>query len=169
MTDQPTPKQSAINAATHLLHSYSMGPDDLRPGVAAAIVKAVTVALATGEWSPDVKYDGTADTIETICNRCHGPNITWSAPSPLWNEVMRGGDINGPWQYGELICPICFARFAEAAGIADLWRFDAARVNVPLTTVTPSGRTWNAETWLWEDAADGTQAEPSSEQDGAAA
>lgn len=87
---------------------------------------------------------------EDYCHRCSGPNISWSAPSPLWNEVMRGGDINGPWQYGEIICPTCFAILAEAAGVAQRWRVYAERVNVPLATVTPSGRVWNPETWLWE-------------------
>lgn len=53
---EQTPKQVAIDAATFLLHSYSMGDRDQRPWVAQAIVRAVTVALTTGKWANDVKY-----------------------------------------------------------------------------------------------------------------
>lgn len=90
---------------------------------------------------------------EDCCNRCGGPNVPWTAPSPLWNQVMRGGHINGDDQFGGIVCPSCFATLAELAGIADLWRFDATRVKVPLQTVTPSGRVWDAETWLWTEPA----------------
>lgn len=88
---------------------------------------------------------------EEFCHRCGGPNVSWRAPSPLWNQVMRGGCINGPTQFNDLICPTCFAVLAEAAGIADIWRFHPERINVPLQLVTPSGRTWNDQTWLWDD------------------
>lgn len=89
---------------------------------------------------------------EDYCHRCGGPNISWSAPSPLWNQVMRGGSINGPWQWDEIICPLCFAELA--AGIADLWEFRARRVHVELETVTPSGRVWSDEVGLWIDPND---------------
>lgn len=89
---------------------------------------------------------------ERICHRCGGPNVhAWTAPSPLWNQVMRDGDINGPWKYNEIICPVCFAQLAEEQGIASFWRFYAERVHVELATTTPSGRVWNPQTWLWED------------------
>lgn len=90
---------------------------------------------------------------EETCRRCGGQNIDWAAPSPLWNAVMRGGSINGPWQFSEIICPSCFAILAEGSGIASGWRLDATDVQVELETVTPSGRTWNPDTWLWEDPA----------------
>lgn len=91
---------------------------------------------------------------ESYCHRCGGPNFTWSAPSPLWNHVMRGGSIDGPWQWDEIICPVCFVQLAEAAGMASSWRLYAERVNVELETVTPSGRAWNPDTWLWGDPVD---------------
>lgn len=56
-TTEPTPKQVALGAATFLLHAYSAGLHDMRPALAQALVKAVTVALTMGEWKPDVKYD----------------------------------------------------------------------------------------------------------------
>lgn len=87
---------------------------------------------------------------EDTCHRCGGPNLTWFAPSPLWNEVMRGGDINGADLFDGIVCPTCFAVLAEEAGIAQFWRFSAGRVHRPLQTVTPSGRVWNEGTWLWD-------------------
>lgn len=89
---------------------------------------------------------------ERFCNRCGGPNVhAWSAPSPLWNQVMRAGDINAPEIFGGIVCTVCFAALAEEQGIAELWRFYAERVHVELATVTPSGRVWNPQTWLWEE------------------
>lgn len=89
---------------------------------------------------------------EQVCHRCLGPNVSWVAPSPLWNEVMRGGDINGPWQYGEIICPTCFAVLAEAAGVATgSWMLRPDKVHVLLQTVTPSARVWNEATQLWDE------------------
>lgn len=87
------------------------------------------------------------------CNRCGGRNIQWSAPSPLWNEVMRGGSINGIPLFNDCVCPICFVLLAEEQGIASRWRLHAERVAVPLETVTPTGRIWDEKTWLWRSAA----------------
>lgn len=87
---------------------------------------------------------------EAICVRCGGTNPVWTAPSPLWNEVMRGGDINGREQYAGIVCPSCFANLGTEAGIAGGWRLIACDVHVELQTVTPSGRVWNEATWLWE-------------------
>jgi len=94
---------------------------------------------------------------EADCHLCGGPNIAWSAPSPLWNAVMRGGSINGEELHDGIVCPVCFATLAEAAGIADLWKFSAKRVHVDLETVTPSGRVWDEVTWMWREP---DQAEP---------
>lgn len=89
---------------------------------------------------------------EAFCGRCGGTNPQWVAPSPLWNAVMRGGSINGGQELcGGIVCPSCFANLATEAGIANDWRLTAEDVRAPLETVTPSGRVWNSETWLWED------------------
>lgn len=91
---------------------------------------------------------------ERTCRRCNGRNMAngrWAAASPLWNAIMRDGSIDGEWKYNEIICPLCFAELAEEQGIATDWRVDARTVNVELETVTPSGRVWNDETWLWEE------------------
>lgn len=89
------------------------------------------------------------DNDETYCHLCLGPNIVWCAPSPLWNEVMRGGDIDAPDLHDGIVCPVCFGTIAEKAGIAFRWRLDSPDVKVPLTTVTPSGRIWDDEEYLW--------------------
>lgn len=107
--------------------------------VGRASIATIRAMLACADTSP-----------ERYCWRCGGPNVPWSAPSPLWNEVMRGGDINGSEIHNGIICPTCFAVLAEAAGVAKLWRLYAERVLVPLATVAPSGRVWNPETWLWK-------------------
>lgn len=90
---------------------------------------------------------------EAVCRRCGGPNVSWFAPSPLWNAVMRGGSIDGPWEFGELICPTCFCVLAEERGVACDWRLHAQAIKVELETVTPSGRVWDAAADLWRDAA----------------
>ncbi len=89
---------------------------------------------------------------EDYCHRCGGPNIkTWFADSPLWNQVMRGGSINGHEPFNGIICPICFAALAKEQGVATHWRLVAKDVQVELETVTPSGRVWNDTTHLWEE------------------
>ena len=89
---------------------------------------------------------------ETWCHRCGGPNRAWYAPSPLWNAVMRGGSIDGPSEFDDLICPTCFMVLAEERGVAETWRLDARAVHVDLELTTPSGRTWDAECDLWRAA-----------------
>jgi hypothetical protein len=90
---------------------------------------------------------------EDTCGRCGGPNVSWVAPSPLWNAVMRAGDINGPDLYGGIVCPTCFARLAERQGVAFGWRLYATGVLTELATVTPSGRRWDEASWLWVEEA----------------
>lgn len=86
------------------------------------------------------------------CQRCGGENPSWSAPSPLWNAVMRGGSINDGPEFGDMVCAACFMVRAEERGVANTWRLVAVNVNVELETVTPSGRVWDAEKWLWIEA-----------------
>lgn len=83
------------------------------------------------------------------CNRCERDYRMWHAPSPLWNAVMRGGCIDGPWEFSEMICPNCFMEMAEDRGVADGFRVVADNVRVPLQTVTPSGRVWDDKRQLW--------------------
>ncbi len=85
------------------------------------------------------------------CKRCGHENAIWSAPSPLWNAVMRGDCINGKAVFGDMVCAACFMALAEAKGIATLFRVTAEKVNVPLQTVTPSGRVWDDTAWVWLD------------------
>ena len=88
---------------------------------------------------------------EDYCHRCGGPNVTWSAPSPLWNQIMRGGSINGDWEFDEIICPTCFCVLGEERGVATFFRVGSDEALVPLETVTPTGRIWSDEVGLWLD------------------
>ncbi len=103
---------------------------------------------------------------ESMCHRCGGPNRPWSAPSPLWNEVMRGGSINGDEIYHGIVCPTCFMVLAEEKGVADLWHLHPRRVHVDLEIVTPSGRVWDDKTWMWVEPSELCDWWP--ERDGAA-
>lgn len=89
---------------------------------------------------------------ESYCHRCKRAFIWWSAPSPLWNQVVRGGDIGGDETF-QVLCPCCFADLAEEQGIASFWRFTADRVHVPLQTVTPGGSVWNETRQMWHHPA----------------
>jgi hypothetical protein len=53
---------------------------------------------------------------EAFCQRCRRPNITWHAPSALWN---RAEPDNG------ILCPVCFAQDARAIGVL-VWRLEPA-------------------------------------------
>jgi hypothetical protein len=92
------------------------------------------------------------------CRRCGCDNPPWHAPSPLWNKVMRGGSINGEPAYEDMVCATCFMVLAEKRGIATIWRVHALEVKVPLETVTPSGRVWSEDQFLWVDGSDGEKA-----------
>lgn len=97
---------------------------------------------------------------EETCHRCGRDFIFWTAPSPLWNEVMRAGDINHPGAepYRGIVCPTCFMLLAEKAGVATSWRVYGATVFRHLQTVTPEGRVWNPQTWLFDDPAEAVPA-----------
>lgn len=85
------------------------------------------------------------------CRKCGRDNPSWSAPSPLWNAVMRGGSVDGNPIHDDLVCPSCFIGLAMDAGIASGWRLIATDVNVLLETVTPSGRVWDDAAFLWDE------------------
>jgi hypothetical protein len=120
--------------------------------------KEVQVSPSTGDEGGTHPHD--APPIpphpESYCHRCDGLNITWSAPSPLWNEVMRGGSINGDEIHDGIVCPVCFARMAEDTGVVSRagWKLSADRVLVELETVTPSGRVWSEEQHRWVEPRD---------------
>lgn len=47
---------------------------------------------------------------EATCEDCQGPNVTWFAPSWVWNIATRDMRLL-------ILCPVCFIRRAEEAGI----------------------------------------------------
>lgn len=84
------------------------------------------------------------------CRRCGGPNVAWSAASPLWNYVMRGNDINGTPLFDDLVCMPCFVRLAVDAGLPTHgWRLTLHPEPDGLIYETPSGRVWDEGSFLW--------------------
>lgn len=45
---------------------------------------------------------------ENFCWQCGNPNPTWYAPNEFWNKLCE--------KY-EIICPVCFQKRADKAGI----------------------------------------------------
>ena len=64
---------------------------------------------------------------------------------------MRGGSINGEPLFEDMVCATCFMVLAEGKGIASVWRVQALEVSAELETVTPSGRVWDEDKYLWVD------------------
>ena len=85
------------------------------------------------------------------CQRCRKANeaATWFVPSPLWNRVMRGNDINAEARFGDLVCMRCFIRCAVEAEVVGTWRLTVDPLPDDLIYKTPSGRTWDDEAGLW--------------------
>lgn len=87
--------------------------------------------------------------VETYCHRCYGANVVWSAPSPLWNAVMRDTD-DGTDAYDGIVCPVCFIQLAETMAVAGPgWYLTADDVQVSLATHTRDGRVWSDASRLW--------------------
>lgn len=126
----------------HVSDAHPYLPDTAYDTAVDHVRHLLETAVVTVTWPDDAGHP------ETWCEICGGANVAWCAPSPIWNAVMRDGDITRADEYG-IVCPRCFAVRAEALGVAGLWRLDAEYVHVPLVTVTPSGRVWDSERWLW--------------------
>lgn len=162
-------EQAVIDAARPLLafwdtwqNTATLDPGDM-PGIASLLTVEDGTALERAAEAVEPHSDRLrrilaaldavpgepAEHPEARCGRCGNPNVQWVAPSPLWNAVMRGGDIDGAEQYDGIVCPTCFALLAEAAGVASGWRLIAQDIRVVLQTRTPSGRVWDEESWLW--------------------
>lgn len=157
---EPQPTEWTL-AGTDNAGEWTPGSTDHLIHSAASLLRAVALtgrATDMPGWMPAYQEWLTQLTVwtgrhpEDTCHKCGQPFINWSAPSPLWNEVMRGGDINNsPEPYSGIVCPSCFMQLAEDAGVGTGWRLYAATVFRILQTVTPSGRVWNPETWMFDD------------------
>jgi hypothetical protein len=56
-----------------------------------------------------------ASTGDRVCDDCGQNNPVWFAPVALWNRVVGGPEAKG--DPGGVLCPICFIRRAEGAGV----------------------------------------------------
>lgn len=71
---------------------------------------------------------------------------------------MRGNDINGEPQHGDLVCIRCFIVLADELGIAGHWTVDVEPRPNDLIYTTPSGRVWDEAQGLWvEGVPDGVR------------
>lgn len=86
---------------------------------------------------------------EARCHRCYLGNRSWTAPSPLWNYVMRGDDMGAAERFDGIVCATCFMMMAEELGAGELWLVYPQRIGVPLKMTTPDGREWDPVTWMW--------------------
>lgn len=94
---------------------------------------------------------------EETCQRCHNQNVySWHAPSPLWNAVMRDKET-GTDVYS-VVCPTCFSRLVEEAGIGSftadgasrtIWCFKPHNLKVETLWIDPDGRVWDSSECLW--------------------
>ena len=154
-------RRAAVEAARAELVREVSSPDtpeeraDITPFLRAEMVSAGLDEEEANDLLAVARERATAPTEDAgeRCQRCGHENPPWSAPSPLWNAVMRGGSINGEEQHGGIVCAACFMVLAEKQGIASLFRVLAENVNVELETVTPSGRVWDDEQFRWLDPA----------------
>lgn len=83
------------------------------------------------------------------CRKCGGDNPSWFAPSPLWNYVMRGNDIDGDPLFRDMVCIRCFIELAQRAGLSGAWRLTIDPEPDGFIYETPSGRVWDADKFLW--------------------
>lgn len=90
---------------------------------------------------------------EKYCHRCGRRNVhSWSAPSPLWNAVLRD-PVTGGDRWG-ILCPPCFAELAEESILPAKrthWYFQPEGVDIASLWDDRDGRVWNAERQLWEE------------------
>lgn len=106
--------------------------------------------MISGYWVAHIATLPEEQFIPERCKRCEYDNPSWSAESPLWNYVMRGNDIDGDAQFGDMVCIRCFIELAIEAGLPDHgWRLTLDPAPEGLKYETPSGRVWDKEKFLW--------------------
>lgn len=119
---------------------------------AADIVEVLNRCQVT-EIPPAVPYVNPSTGLE-ICRRCGRDYGEWSAPSPIWNAVMRDGDINNLDEpFDGIVCANCFIALADEAGVATSWRVYPTSIvdSSKVALTTPSGRVWDESAWLWRN------------------
>jgi hypothetical protein len=86
---------------------------------------------------------------EETCERCGGLNVlSWHAPSPLWNAVLR--DPVTREDRWSIICPRCFAELAEESVVGSSAGWHWAPCGEPLPEWDMGdGRIWDPERCLW--------------------
>ena len=82
--------------------------------------------IADHEWANRLWEPSDGD---TKCQECNRPNGAWFADNEVWNAVMSDrvaewldGDVVEGGDPGGCLCPPCFIRRADRAGIHTVWR-----------------------------------------------
>lgn len=97
---------------------------------------------------------------EDYCHRCGHRNVSWHAPSPLWNAVMDYP--NERWN--GIVCMTCFVQLATERGIEARWRLAFVGVeDAGLPAVRSDGYVYDWGTDLWR-APSGTVGTDNQEQ-----
>ena len=76
-------------------------------GIGALLIKEVALMLGKAAKKYSLPREPSSHP-EAFCGRCGRPNVTWFAPSEVWNRAVPQGGI---------LCPVCFVQAAEKAGI----------------------------------------------------
>lgn len=58
------------------------------------------------------------------CEDCGCQMLAWFAPNMIWNRVVGGPDAQ--YDPGGVLCPSCFIKRAEIAGIIEVWKLAPA-------------------------------------------
>lgn len=58
------------------------------------------------------------------CEDCGCQMLAWFAPNMIWNRVIGGPDAQ--YDPGGVLCPSCFIKRAEIAGIIEVWKLAPA-------------------------------------------
>jgi hypothetical protein len=99
----------ALDAIDELIELNVIGGTDDYPVVnRAGLIGSIQDALSAAAPGPDRSE-------AYPCQSCGGPTLVWFAPNDLWNLVMGGPEARD--DPGGFMCPNCFIRRAEAAGI----------------------------------------------------
>jgi hypothetical protein len=93
------PSEAMLDAAVQAMPPMGLTFSELRTPTRRVLVAAL--AARDREGAPDAHP-------EAFCERCGRPNVTWFAPSAVWNRAVPKGGI---------LCPVCFVQSAERAGI----------------------------------------------------
>lgn len=101
-------------AATKALEAFDLYRErHLVPAYFLTALADLRTALNSAELVTAPPESTAGEHPEDFCHKCGQPNISWFAPNQLWNQAVRA--VNQP----EMLCPVCFVKLTEIAGIGE--------------------------------------------------